>query len=218
MKIIITGATGMVGEGVLLVCLANPGVTEVLSVSRKPLHLRHAKLKALVIKDFAEIKYREEELSDYDACFFCAGVSSIGETEDSFTRKTFDFVVPFAQALSEINSGITFVYVSGSGTDSSEQGNVMWARVKGRTENALTRIGFKAVYNFRPAMMRPVKGQQNIRWFMKVLSATYPFFSRILPGYTCTLDEVGRAMMTCVAKGYTKSNIEVEDIKRLARS
>lgn len=213
MKVIITGATGMVGEGVLLVCLTNPLITEILSISRKPIQHQHEKLKELLVKDFSEISNHREELHKYDACFFCAGSSSIGENEESFTKKTFDFVVPFAENLSGINSQITFIYVSGTRTDSTENGKVMWARVKGRTENALTKLPFKAVYNFRPGFMKPVKGQKNINFIYKFFDALSPVFYLLLPNSICKMTEVANAMINCVSKGYSKTILEVKDIK-----
>lgn len=217
MKVLITGATGLVGEGVLLVCLENPLVTEVLTVSRKPSARKHEKLKELIVKDFSEIEVHPEKLTDYDACFFCAGVSSVGEDEASFTRKTYDFVVPFAQTLAAINPNMTFIYVSGSRTDSTEQGKVMWARVKGRTENALMKMPFKAVYNFRPGFMKPVKGQQNVRLIYRVFEALYPLWLLVLPDWACTMREVGLAMIHCVSKGYELPILEVKDIKAQAK-
>lgn len=217
MKIIITGATGMVGEGVLLVCLENPAVTEVLIISRRPFALQHEKLQELIVKDFSEIGDHSDRLKEYDACFFCAGVSSIGENEASFTRKTFDFVVPFAESLSRIRPAMTFIYVSGSRTDSTEQGKVMWARVKGRTENALLKLPFKAVYNFRPGFMKAVKGQKNVRSVYRVFEALSPLWYLILPNWICTMREVGLAMIHCVSKGYSKPILEVADIKKQAK-
>lgn len=217
MKLIITGATGLVGEGVLLVCLEDPAVTEVLSISRKPLGRKHEKLAELIVSDFSEIKNYGERLKNYQACFFCAGASAIGENEESFTKKTYDFVVPFAKTLAEINSQQIFIYVSGNRTDSTEQGKVMWARVKGRTENALLKLPFKAVYNFRPGFMKPVKGQQNVRLIYRVFEAFYPAWLAILPNWTCTMREVGLAMIHCVSKGYSKPILEVADIKLQAK-
>ncbi|HRF75597.1 MAG TPA: NAD-dependent epimerase/dehydratase family protein [Chitinophagales bacterium] len=215
MKIIITGATGMVGEGVLLVCLQHPDVSQVLSVSRKPQAHKHAKLKELIVRDFSELEKYKTELQSYDGCLFCAGVSSIGETEATFTNKTFDFVVPFGKLLAEINPQLTFIYVSGSGTDSSEKGKVMWARVKGRTENTLSKLPFKGVYHFRPGLMKPVAGQKNVKPIFRVVTALYPVVKVLAPKWTCTLDQVGTAMLHCVEKGYTKSILEVEDIKKI---
>jgi uncharacterized protein YbjT (DUF2867 family) len=217
MKVIITGATGLVGEGVVLVCLENPEIAEVVIVSRKPLNRQHNKLKELIVKDFSEIKNHTAELNAYDACFFCAGVSSVGETEETFTRKTYDFVVPFAETLSQINSGMTFIYVSGSRTDSTEQGKVMWARVKGRTENALLKLPFKAVYNFRPGFMRPVKGQKNVRFIYRIFDTLSPLWYLVFPNWICRMNEVGLAMIHCVSKGYPQSVLEVKDIKISAR-
>lgn len=217
MKVIITGSTGLVGEGVLLVCLENPEVTEILSISRKPINRKHNKLKELIVKDFSEIKNYASELSSYDACFFCAGASSVGETEETFTRKTYDFAVPFAETLSKINAFMTFIYVSGNRTDSTEQGKVMWARVKGRTENALLKLPFKAVYNFRPGFMKPVKGQKNIRFIYRIFDAISPLWYLTFPNWICRMEEVGLAMIHCVSKGYPKAVLEVKDIKISAR-
>ena len=217
MKIMITGATGLVGEGVLLVCLENPAVSEVLSISRKPSGRKHSKLKELILKDFAEINKHEDQPKNYDACFFCAGASAIGETEESFTQKTYGFVLPFAQSLSRINRNLVFIYVSGNRTDSTEQGKVMWARVKGRTENALAKLPFKAVYHFRPGFMKPVKGQKNVRAIYRVFEALYPLWLAILPHWTSTMRQVGLAMIHCVSRGYSKTILEVADIKEQAK-
>ena len=211
MKIILTGVTGMVGEGVLLVCLENLLVTEVLSISRKPSGRQHAKLKELVVTDFAEVDRYGAELSGYDACFFCAGVSSIGENEVSFSKKTFDFVVPFAETLLRIQPAMTFVYVSGRGTD--EHGKAMWAKVKGRTENALMRLPFKAVYCFRPGFMKPVKGQRNVRGIYRAFEVLYPLWLALLPKWACSMREVGLAMINCVSSGYDQPVLEVNDIR-----
>lgn len=213
----ITGATGLVGEGVLLVCLENPSVTEILSISRKPLTIKHSKLKELIVKDFSEIRNHSLQLNSYDACFFCAGSSAVGENEESFTRKTYDFVVPFGQALSEINPDMIFIYVSGNRTDSTEQGKVMWARVKGKTENALLKLPFKAVYNFRPGFMQPVKRQKNVRFIYRVFDALSPLWYLVVPNWICTMREVGLAMIHSVSKGYSRSILEVKDIKIQAK-
>lgn len=214
----ITGATGLVGEGVLLVCLENPMVTEVLIINRKPLALQHQKLKELIVEDFSTITNYAEHLNNYDACFFCAGASAVGENEESFTGKTFDFVVPFAKSLSQINPEMTFIYVSGNRTDSTEQGKVMWARVKGRTENALLKLPFKAVYHFRPGFMRPVKGQKNVRSIYRIFDILSPIWYLLFPNWICTMREVGSAMINCVSRGYTTSILEVKDIKSQAKS
>ncbi|SMC99027.1 NAD-dependent epimerase/dehydratase family protein [Chryseobacterium sp. YR221] len=216
MKIIITGATGLVGEGVLMVCLENPEITEVLTISRKPSGRQHNKLKELIVNDFSEIKNKGPQLSRYDACFFCAGVSSVGETEESFTKKTYDFVISFAEILSQTNPAMTFIYVSGNRTDSTEQGKVMWARVKGRTENALLKLPFKAVYNFRPGFMKPMKGQKNVRFIYRIFDALSPVWYLCIPNWICRMEEVGLAMIHCTSRGYNKTVLEVKDIKASA--
>ncbi|PZP50592.1 MAG: nucleoside-diphosphate sugar epimerase [Pseudopedobacter saltans] len=214
MKVIITGVTGMVGEGVLLECLENEAVSEILIISRKHYEKTHPKLKELLLKDFSEIGNYTEKWKDYDACFFCAGVSSIGENEESFTKKTYDFVVPFATTLSAVNPNMTFIYVSGNRTDSTEKGKVMWARVKGRTENALMKLPFKNVYNFRPAIMKATKGQVNVKTIYKILG---PLIAPFFPAQILTLKQVGLAMIHSVSRGYPKKILEVGDIAELAK-
>jgi len=214
MKVILTGATGMVGEGILFECLENNMVEEVLIIGRRNYNLTHPKLKELIVKDFSEIKNHLELLKQYDGCFFCAGVSSVGENEDSFTKKTYDFVVPFATTLAAINPEMIFIYVSGNRTDSTEKGKVMWARVKGRTENALMKLPFKGQYNFRPAIMTASKGQKNVKLIYKIIG---PLLSPLFPVKTLKLSEVGKAMINAVSKGYDKQILEADDIFKLSK-
>lgn len=214
MKIIITGATGMVGEGVLLECLDNAAVQEVLIIGRRHYEMMHPKLKELIVKDFSEIKDHAVLLQDYDGCFFCAGSSSVGETEESFTKKTYDFVLPFATSLAAICPEMIFIYVSGNRTDSTEQGKVMWARVKGRTENALMKLPFKGQYNFRPAIMKGTKGQKNVKTLYKIMG---PLIAPFFPAKTLKLKEVGLAMIHTVQKGYPRQILEVDDIIEQAK-
>ncbi|OCK50349.1 nucleoside-diphosphate sugar epimerase [Chryseobacterium sp. CBo1] len=214
MKVILTGATGMVGEGVLFECLENNMVEEVLIIGRRNYSLTHPKLKELIVKDFSEIKNHLELLKQYEGCFFCAGVSSVGENEESFTKKTYNFVVPFATTLSEINPEMTFIYVSGNRTDSTEKGKVMWARVKGRTENALMKLPFKGQYNFRPAIMTASKGQKNVKLVYKIIG---PLLSPFFPVKTLKLSEVGKAMINAVSNGYDKQILEADDIFKLSK-
>jgi len=214
-KVIITGATGMVGEGVLFECLQNPTVSEVLIVNRRHYGLQHPKLKELIVRDFFELNKFADNIKGYDACFFCAGISSVGMKEDKFTRITYDTTMAFAKALLAVNSNIVFTYVSGSHTDSSEKGRVMWARVKGKTENDLAKLPLKAEYNFRPGAMLPFPGQKN--W-----KAVYKFIVKIIrafsPKSVLTMEEVGKAMVNCVTIGYGKNILEISDIKTLARA
>lgn len=211
MNVIITGATGMVGEGVLLECLDNPAVTSVLSVSRKPYGLQHPKLKELIVKDFLKINEVASQLSGYDGCFFCAGISSVGLGEDKYTEITHHTTLVFAKAVLAQNPNLVFTYVSGR---SSEQGKVMWARVKGKTENDLIKLGFKGMYNFRPALMIPVSGQKSIGTIQKILFHTFKYF---FAKTSIPLRDVGKAMIHAVQRGYSKQVLEVEDIKALAK-
>ena len=211
-KIILTGATGMVGEGVLMECLENPNVSEILSVSRKPSGKKHPKLKEYLVTDFLSIDIHDEKLKGYDACFFCAGISSVGMNEEDYTKITYDTTVHFAEVVLHQNPGMVFNYVSGASTDSSESGKLMWARVKGRTENVLKRMNFKGAYNFRPGFMKPVDGQVNVKWFFKPFIWFFPIF---LPSKSLTLPEVGRAMINATKKGYPTSTLEIRDIKNL---
>jgi nucleoside-diphosphate-sugar epimerase len=212
-KVIITGATGMVGEGVLLECLQNANVEEVLIINRKHYEITHAKLKELIVPDFFELNNFSGEITGYDACFFCAGISSVGMKEDKYTRITYDTTLAFARVLLQYNPNTVFTYVSGSHTDSSEKGKVMWARVKGKTENDLAKLGFKAEYNFRPGAMLPFNGQKNWNGVYKFVAKVLKAFS---PKSVLRISEVGKAMINCVTIGYNKNVLEISDIKKAA--
>src|SRR5579872_2869329 len=174
LRVIVTGATGMVGEGVLLECLEHPAVQQVLMVNRKPYLAEHPKLSELIVPDFLHLDGFADRLTGYDACFYCAGVSSRGMSESDYTRVTYDITLHFAQTLAGLNPQMVFDYVSGSLTDSSEKGKIMWARVKGKTENALMKLGFQQVYNFRPGFMKPTPGQRNIKSYYGLIGWLYP--------------------------------------------
>jgi uncharacterized protein YbjT (DUF2867 family) len=214
MKVIVTGATGMVGEGVLLACLANPDIEKVLSVSRKPCGHTHPKLEECLLPDFRETSAVEGRLSGYDACFYCAGVSSVGMKEPEYTAITYDTPLAFATQLARLNPGMVLTHISGAHTDGTEQGKVMWARVKGKAENALMRLPFRGVYNFRPGLMKPVDGQKNLKRSYRAVLPLYPLIKLIFPALT--LEEVARAMIRCVQSGAPKQVLEVPDIKALA--
>jgi len=216
MKVIITGATGMVGEGVLLECLENPAVSKVLSVSRRSCGHTHPKLTECLVPDFRELGEVESRLSGFDACFYCAGVSSVGMTEADYTKITYDTPVHFAAALLRLNPGMVLVHISGSHTDGTEQGKVMWARVKGKAENALAQLPFKGVYNFRPGLMKPTRGQKHIKGAYQPIKLLYPLFALFLPGLTLT--QLAQAMIKCVQKGAPKSVLEPKDIAAQAAS
>jgi len=214
-KVIITGTTGMVGEGVLIECLAHPQISAILSVSRKPCGIKHDKLQEYLMSDFLNLANNDENLKGYDACFFCAGVSSIGMSEVDYTRTTFDVTVHFAKVLLHENPNMTFIYVSGASTDSSEQGRSMWARVKGRTENTLAMMPFKKVHNFRPGFMKLTAGQKNAVPLYKYFAWMYPLLKLISPNSVSTLQQVGRAMINTLTVGSDKQIMEVTDINAL---
>jgi len=218
-KVIIFGATGMVGEGVLLETLKNPSVESILVIGRRPCNFAHQKLKELLHKDFYDYSAIREHLKGYNACFFCLGVSSVGMNEQDYSRITYDLTMKAAQILSELNSDMTFCYISGTGTDSTEKGRVMWSRVKGKTENNLAKLPFKAVYLFRPGLIKPIKGQKNVRAILILLiNSLYPLFKILLPKYVCTMEELGRAMIQAALIGYSKQFLENKDIAQLAGS
>jgi nucleoside-diphosphate-sugar epimerase len=218
LKVIVTGATGMVGEGVMLECVENPGVEEVLLVNRRPYGALPPKVKECIVPDFMHLDAAADRLRGCDACFFCAGVSSVGKSEADYTRITWDTTLHFAETLVKLNAGMVFTYVSGMGTDSTEKGRLMWARVKGRTENALTRVGFRAEYNFRPGFMKAMPGQRNLKGSYKALAWLYPVVRAVAPNSVSTLEDVGRAMIRCVTQGYPKQILEVRDINTLGKA
>lgn len=215
-KTIITGATGMVGEGVLHECLLHPDVESVLVINRKPCNIQHEKLSEIIHKDFADLSGIEEFLSGYNACHFCAGISSIGKNEDEYKLITYDLTISFARTLSKLNPEMTFCYISGTGTDSTEKGKSMWARIKGKTENDLMKLPFKAAYMFRSGYIQPTKGLKNTYKIYKALAPSYPVLKFLFPKYVITLEEVGRAMINTVLKGYNKNILECEDIRKLS--
>ncbi|WP_407481166.1 NAD-dependent epimerase/dehydratase family protein [Elizabethkingia meningoseptica] len=218
LKVIISGATGMVGEGVLQECINSPKVEKILLINRKPSAYTHPKIEELLHSNFSDISSVSEKVKGYDACFFCLGVSSVGMKEEQYTKVTYDLTLGFAKTLAEQNPDMTFCYVSGAGTDSTEKGSQMWARVKGKTENDLMKLPFKAVYNFRPAFMKPTKGAKNVKGFYKFIDAVYPVFRAINSNYFLTLEEVGKAMINISLQGYYKNTIEVKDIKKLSKA
>jgi len=216
MRIIVTGATGMVGEGVLMECLENSKVSSILHIGRKPLDKIHPKLTEYIISDFLKLKKDDLKLSGYDACFYCAGISSNGLNEEDYTRITFDTTLHFAKILLAQNQDMVFNFVSGASTDSSEKGKIMWARVKGKTENALMALSFKAEYNFRPGLMKPTKNQTQLKGYNKYIPKLYPILNLFLTG--CYIQEIGKAMINAVNIGYSKKVLEVADIKLLAKN
>ncbi|MDJ0343584.1 epimerase [Streptomyces sp. H10-C2] len=201
MKVIIFGASGMVGQGVLRECVVDDRVESVLLVSRAPLGRSHPKIREVIHRDFTDFSAIEDEFAGLDACFFCLGVSAAGRSEEEYRRVTHDYTLAGARSLFAHNPSLTFAYVSGEGTDSTEQGRSLWARVKGRTENDLLALGFHA-YMFRPGYIQPRHGARSrTRWYRLSYALTswlYPVLRRLAPGYTTTTEHLGRAMLAVV--------------------
>jgi uncharacterized protein YbjT (DUF2867 family) len=216
MNVVLFGATGMVGQGVLRECLLDPGVQTVLSVGRSATGQQHQKLRELVHQDLLDFSTIEDKAAGFDACFFCLGVTSVGMTEERYRRTTYDITIAAAKTLARLNPSMTFIYVSGMGTDSSEHGRAMWARVKGQTENALLRLPFKAAYMFRPAAIVPLHGIRSktaiYRAFYALLAPLLPAMKKFLPKYVTTTEQVGLAMLKIARQGGPKPVLENSDI------
>jgi uncharacterized protein YbjT (DUF2867 family) len=214
LRIIITGVTGMVGEGVLHECLQRKDVDKVLILGRRPYGINHPKVEEVVHANFHDLSPIEDELVGFDACFFCLGVSSVGMNEETYKHLTYDLTMHVAGTLSRLNTGMTFCYISGAGTDSTEKGKLMWARVKGKTENDLQKLPFKQVHNFRPGIIEPTKGLKNtlkLYTWMGWLIPIIRLFTTVI-----TLREIGQAMVNVTRRGYPKTTLEVADIRTLA--
>jgi nucleoside-diphosphate-sugar epimerase len=216
-RAVITGATGMVGEGVLLECLSNPDVEQVLVLNRKPCGVSHAKLTEVLCPNFMDLSAIESKLQNYNACFFCMGVSSIGMTEAQYTSLNYDIPLNVAKVLSRLNNDMVFCFVSGAGTNGNEQSKSMWVRVKSRAENDLMKLPFKKAYMFRPGYMQPTKGAKNTIKMYNYVKWMYPLLRVAFPKAACSLQEVGIAMIHTVTKGYEKNCLEVKDIVELAK-
>ncbi|HMF63768.1 MAG TPA: hypothetical protein VK608_06735 [Edaphobacter sp.] len=216
MNVILFGATGMVGQGVLRECLLAPDVEHVLSIVRSPSGQQHAKLREIVLNNFFDLSPIEPELSGYDACFFTLGVSSAGMPEEQYHHLTYDLTLAVAQPLARLNPNMTFIYVSGAGTDSTESGRTMWARVKGKTENALLRLPFKAAYMFRPGFIQPLHGITSktkvYRIFYAITTPILPLLKMLFPKHIATTEEIGRAMLNVARHGFPKKILEASDV------
>lgn len=217
-RAIVTGATGMVGEGVLHECLLDPLVEQVLVINRKPCGVTHPKLKEIIHTNFFDLSPIEDQLRGYNACFFCLGVSSVGMKEADYARVTYTLTMHVGETLSRLNPDMTFCYVSGAGTDSSEKGRSMWARVKGKTENDLMKLPFDKVFAFRPGFMKATPGLKNTLPAYKYISWLYPIGRALSPNGFCTLREVGQAMIRTVNSSDRRGILKGKDIIALAAS
>ena len=220
MRVVLFGATGMVGAGVLMECLIDARVKSVLSISRTPTGLKHPKLRELVRSDFTQFADIKAELSGLNACFFCLGISSAGMTEAAYHHITYDLTIAAAEALASVSPGIVFVFVTGLGTDSTERGRVMWARVKGKAENALLRMNGIDAYMFRPGFIQPMKGIRSktglYRAFYAIMGPLYPILRRVFPSHITNTERVGHAMIAVAANGYPKRILDTRDINAAA--
>lgn len=220
MKVILFGATGMIGSGVLTECLEDHRVSAVLAVGRSSCGVTHDKLREIIHRDLFDYAAIRDELRGYDACFFCLGMSALGQSEAAYHRITYDLTVAAARTLVELNPTMTFCYVSGAGTDSTERGRIMWARVKGKTENELMRMPFKAALMFRPGYIQPVKGVRSKTPQYRILYAAvaplYPILRPLFPKYVTTTETVARAMIQAVESGRTTGVLETRDINAAA--
>lgn len=215
MNVVITGSTGMVGKGVLLECLDHPQVTGVTVINRQSLQMTHPKLKEILHQDFFHWDAIKDQLTGFDACFFCLGVSSAGMKEVDYARMTYELTLHFARTLLALNPGMTFCYVSGAGTDSSEKGRTMWAKVKGKTENDLLALGFKAAYMFRPGFIKPMRGiTSRTPLYNTLYIFIRPFVGLIMRFPKVATDSItlGQAMIRVGLHGFTKPILESEDI------
>jgi len=218
---IITGSTGMVGKGILLECLQSPLVDSVLVINRNPLGINHPKIREIIHKNLFDLNPIKAELSGYNACFFCLGVTSAGMSENDYRLVTYDLTLNVARVLRELNPDMTFCYISGAGTDGSEKGRIMWARIKGKTENALLSLGFKDAYMFRPGFIRPMKGVKSktslYNALYVVLSPLFPLIMHF-PKFATSSETLSRAMIHVAAQGYGKRVLESRDINEIVMS
>ena len=217
-RAIITGVTGMVGEGVLHECLENEHVEAVLVLGRKSCGIQHPKLTELIHADLFDLSTVESKLTGYNACYFCLGISSVGMKEAEYFKTTYTLTMHIAETLCRLNADMTFCYVSGGGTDSTEAGRMMWARVKGKTENDLLKLPFKQVFAFRPGYLHPTPGLKNTLPYYKYIDWLYPMARKIFPGMASSLAELGQAMIEVTRSGYLKRHLEVKDIVKAANA
>jgi hypothetical protein len=217
LNVIITGVTGMVGEGVLHEALLSEDVGRVLVLTRRSSGISHPKLSELIVNDFYDLSPIESQLAGYNACFFCLGVTSVGKKEEEYRRLTYDLTMSVARSLSKMNPDMTFCYISGKSTDSTEHGKLMWARVKGKTENDLMKLPFKRVFAFRPGYLHPTPGMKNVNKYYKYITWLYPVLRQMAPSTVSTLEELGLAMIHVSERGYGNSILEVKDIISAAR-
>jgi hypothetical protein len=216
LRVLVTGATGMVGEGVVHECLRHPDVEKVLIINRKLSGMTHGKLTEIIHGDFYDITSIESQLGSYNACFFCLGTSSVGMKEEDYYKVTYTLTLHVAEVLSRLNPEMTFCYISGAGTDSTEKGRSMWARVKGKTENDVMKLPFRRAFAFRPGFIKPIPGLVRTNTYYKYIGWLFPIGRALYPAGFCTLPELAHALIQVAKEGYEKSVVEGKDIIQLA--
>ena len=222
LKVVITGATGMVGKGVLLECFDSDNIDSVLVINRRSIDMKHEKLKEIILQDFYDLSPIEDQLTGYDACFFCLGISAYKMSEENYTKITYDMTLHFATTLLNLNPEMTFCYVSGQGTDSTEKSRMMWANVKGKTENAILNMPFRKAYMFRPGFIQPMRGiKSSTKMYNTMYAIMKPFVPLLKLFFSKSMtdtDRVGKAMINSVTIGYDKTHLDNNDINQLAES
>jgi len=222
LKVVITGATGMVGKGVLLECLENQDINSVLLINRRSIEMQHDKLKEIIHSDFYDLSSIEEQLKGYDACFFCLGISAYRMSEEDYTKITYDLTLHFANTLLKLNPNMIFCYVSGQGTDGAEKSRMMWANVKGKTENAILALPFMKAFMFRPGFIQPMRGIKSstkmYNTMYSIIKPLMPLLKFLFPKSITNTDRVGKAMINSVTKGYPKTHLDNHDINQLSAS
>jgi hypothetical protein len=216
LKVIITGSTGMVGEGVTKVCIDDPKISQILLINRRKSGFEHQKIKEIVIADLVNLSLFEDELCGYDACLYCLGVSSVGMNKSNYYKITYELTLNIAKLLSRFNKNMTFIYVSGAGTDSTEKRIGSWSAVKGKTENDLMKLPFKKVYGYRPGFLKPMKGTKYSHNYYKYINWIFPIGKRIMPDYFNTLEDLGKSMINILIYDFIKTIVKGKDIKLLA--
>jgi len=221
LNVLLTGATGMIGRGVLLECLKSDNVESVLSIGRSPSGEKHPKLKELNLKDFKELENHSEQLKEYNACFFCLGISAAGISEEQYSSVTFSMTKDFADALVGVKSDMVFIYISATGADGTEEANISWARIKGKTENMIFRKGFRSAYMFRPGFIEPLDGITSrttlYRWLYILMKPITPLFKKLFPDMVTDTRRIGQAMIKIAKQGYSKTLLENKDINDAAK-